>query len=444
MKKFIITRLGLETVAKDGNGVHQEEDLDYAFKVIENMLDFTYPSIRNQTNKKDLVWCFYIGARFQEHHKKLISEVAEDIEVRFIRDIEFSSKTKPWELCSEFTMIRLDADDYMHPELLDMVEKETMKHYNGKNIVICGPQKGYKLFPNGKLAECEYPKIALGLSITSSCGAHAFHDHTKLRECYENKGEVIEVPLETDKRLYIYNRSVLSHSFDPIDYKRAAFLENTDDILSEFGALETPFIKRLKNEQDKFSSKEYWEDRYRSGRNSGSGSYGRLAAFKLGVLNDFIGENGISSLLDFGCGDGNIAKDIIVDSYVGYDVSAKAVEMCKELYAKDDKKFTNNLPNENADLCISFDVIFHLIEDGIYHEYIKNLFKHSDKYVIIYSSNVEHEGSYIHFMNRSFIGDVDLNKWELIKMVKNKYPLLDDPENESVSDFYIFKKRVVK
>jgi len=249
LKKFIVTRLGLSTKDKKGESIHKDSDPDYTFKVIRNMLDFTYHSIRNQTNKKDIVWCFYTGPRFQSHYKEMIRDVVEDIETYFIRDIEFGNIKKPWELCSEYMMIRLDADDFMHPELLDIIEKQTMKHYNGRNIVICGPQKGYKLFPNGKLTECEYPSIALGLAITSSCGAHAFHDHTKLKECYQSKGDVIECPLETDKSLYLYNRSPLSHSFDLADYKNSSFLENSDTILKEFGALDTQFIKRLQNGQ---------------------------------------------------------------------------------------------------------------------------------------------------------------------------------------------------
>jgi len=250
MKKFILTILGQETPAKRTEGIHKQEDPDYTFKVIRNMLDFTYHSVRNQTNRKDLVWCFCTGPRFKSHFKDIIREVCEDIEVRFVRGVEFASKTKPWDLCDEYMMFRLDADDYMHPELLDLVEKQSLEHYNGKNIVICGPQKGYKLFPNGKLQICSYPKIALGLGITSSCGARVYNNHGKLKQIYEKIGDVIEVPLETDRRLYLYSRGELSHSYRTSEYNNAVFIENSDEILKEFGALETPFIKRLKNGQE--------------------------------------------------------------------------------------------------------------------------------------------------------------------------------------------------
>ena len=49
----------------------------------------------------------------------------------------------------------------------------------------------------------------------------------------------------------------------------------------------------------------YWENRYKNNGNSGAGSYGRLAEFKADVINNFIAENKITSVIEFGCGDGN-------------------------------------------------------------------------------------------------------------------------------------------
>ncbi|MGD9858413.1 MAG: hypothetical protein AB7U20_26025 [Planctomycetaceae bacterium] len=52
-------------------------------------------------------------------------------------------------------------------------------------------------------------------------------------------------------------------------------------------------------------SSDYWVRRYRKGRNSGGGSYGRLAEFKAQVLNDLVREHRIQTVIEFGCGDGN-------------------------------------------------------------------------------------------------------------------------------------------
>lgn len=52
-------------------------------------------------------------------------------------------------------------------------------------------------------------------------------------------------------------------------------------------------------------SEEYWIRRYNKGRKSGAGSYGHLAAFKAGILNRFVRENEVKSVIEYGCGDGN-------------------------------------------------------------------------------------------------------------------------------------------
>jgi hypothetical protein len=52
-------------------------------------------------------------------------------------------------------------------------------------------------------------------------------------------------------------------------------------------------VKRFKR---KFSSTEYWEQRYQSGGNSGSGSYNHLADFKANFINDFITKYNVHSV----------------------------------------------------------------------------------------------------------------------------------------------------
>ena len=48
----------------------------------------------------------------------------------------------------------------------------------------------------------------------------------------------------------------------------------------------------------------YWEERYRNGGHSGDGSSGQLADFKAEVLNGFVKLYNVSSVIEFGCGDG--------------------------------------------------------------------------------------------------------------------------------------------
>ena len=93
---------------------------------------------------------------------------------------------------------------------------------------------------------------------------------------------------------------------------------------------------RIRHKNSPFpGSAEYWERRYRGGGNSGDGSYGGLADFKAEIINVFVEENGIDTVVELGCGDGNQLGLMDVPQYTGYDISKTAVEMCAKMYAND-------------------------------------------------------------------------------------------------------------
>lgn len=62
-------------------------------------------------------------------------------------------------------------------------------------------------------------------------------------------------------------------------------------------------IKRLIGLKSFKNSADYWERRYLSGGTSGSGSYNRLAEFKAEFLNEFVRENNVETVIEFGSGD---------------------------------------------------------------------------------------------------------------------------------------------
>ena len=142
-----------------------------------------------------------------------------------------------------------------------------------------------------------------------------------------------------------------------------------------------------------FDSKKYWENRYKTGDNSGSGSYNRLAVFKAGIINRFIKTNNVTSIIDYGVGDGNQLKLINTQEieYTGIDVSATVIDKCKDMFSEDTTKsfiHTDRITTvSKGDLVLSCDVIYHLIEDSVYEEYMVNLFDMSERYVIIYAKN---------------------------------------------------------
>jgi len=82
-------------------------------------------------------------------------------------------------------------------------------------------------------------------------------------------------------------------------------------------------IRRLKT--DKFDYIRYWDHRYDQGGTSGNGSYGELAIFKANIINSFIMEHKVNSIIEFGCGDGNNLSLYKIKKYLGLDVSEKSI-----------------------------------------------------------------------------------------------------------------------
>src|SRR5205085_12336730 len=85
-------------------------------------------------------------------------------------------------------------------------------------------------------------------------------------------------------------------------------------------------------------SKNYWEGRYSAGGNSGVGSYGKFAEFKAAVINQFVAQHALRSVIEFGCGDGNQLMLARYPTYLGFDVSETAVATCRKLFAGDANK----------------------------------------------------------------------------------------------------------
>ena len=124
-------------------------------------------------------------------------------------------------------------------------------------------------------------------------------------------------------------------------------------------------------------SERYWEHRYESGGHSGDGSYGRLAEFKAEILNAFVLRNGIASVIEYGCGDGNQLGLSRYPAYIGFDVSANAVSRCRERFSGDDTKtfkLMTEYGGETAELTLSLDVLYHLVEENVFLEYMNRLF----------------------------------------------------------------------
>lgn len=198
----------------------------------------------------------------------------------------------------------------------------------------------------------------------------------------------------------------------------------------------------------KFSSKDYWERRYKTGGNSGVGSYDKFAEFKAEFVNSQIKKNNISSIIEFGVGDGNQLAGLKVEKYTGLDVSSTAIEKCIEMFSGDSSKSFYTI-NEvkgplQADMTLSMDVVYHLVEDEVFEQYMIDLFKATKKFVIIYSSNtVSQLGNELneHVKHRRFSDWIEkrVPSARLIYFMKNRYPYNGNYKVSSFSDFYMYQ-----
>ncbi len=213
-----------------------------------------------------------------------------------------------------------------------------------------------------------------------------------------------------------------------------------------------PVYHTLKRSRS-FSSKNYWESRYKKGGNSGAGSYGRLAKFKAQYLNDFAKKNKINNVLELGSGDGSQLKLFDFKNYIGFDVSKSSIDLCLKIYDKDKTKsfflydpeyFRDNHKIFKVDLSMSLDVIYHLVEDNVFEKYMKDMFAMSNKFVIIYASNTNDNKKVQaqHVRHRKFTDWVKMNQknWKLVTSVENKFKVESNEIDESFADFYVYKK----
>lgn len=217
------------------------------------------------------------------------------------------------------------------------------------------------------------------------------------------------------------------------------------------GSFSREAFRRFKNFSFS-SSSSYWENRYAAGKNSGAGSYNELANFKAEVLNDFVESHNIKSIIEFGSGDGNQLLLANYPSYTGLDVSTTAISICsskfkddttKSFFLYDPKCFIDKTHIFKADISMSLDVIYHLVEDEIFSTHLSHLFNSASRYVIIYSTNDDSPDPHQlpHVKRRNFTDYIKhhFDTWTMLDCIPNKYPLKNFPDSGSDAQFFIYK-----
>jgi hypothetical protein len=193
-----------------------------------------------------------------------------------------------------------------------------------------------------------------------------------------------------------------------------------------------------------FNVPAYWDRRYRDGRTSGAGSEGDEGSYKAKYVSEFIAEHDIVSVLDWGCGDGQVLRKMNLPEigapnyvvYTGVDVSSTIIKQMRrefpfrEFYEPDyvvARGFT-------AELALSMDVLFHFPDDADFNEYVANLFGSATRYVIIYSTNYALGRTSRHVMRREFTPYVARHypEWNIIN--------IETPLGPEMASFFVYEK----
>ena len=189
-----------------------------------------------------------------------------------------------------------------------------------------------------------------------------------------------------------------------------------------------------------FDSAAYWQARYASGGNSGDGSRGDNARLKADYINTFVKNNEIRSVLEFGCGDGHQLALANYPDYVGLDVSETAIEKCRTLFALDTHKRFYRVPTLwplTAELSLSLDVIYHLTENSVYSQHLKDVFGSATRFVILYTSDSD-------VVDPSLVSAEHVKHRPVCRDVTAGFPewlMTDCVLTAGGSDFYTYQRR---
>jgi SAM-dependent methyltransferase len=203
-------------------------------------------------------------------------------------------------------------------------------------------------------------------------------------------------------------------------------------------------------------SQKYWERRYRAGGTSGEGSVGLLAHFKAEILNDFVVAEAVESVIEFGCGDGRQLALAIYPKYLGLDVSPTTLRQTMDKFSNDSTKsfmlyrpdcFSDAAALMTADLSMSLDVIYHLVEDHIYQLHLRHIFGSARRFVVLFTSDDDSldvtERVPPHIRHRPVLDDIAerFPEWRLRERIVNRYPYEGTSFTvTSFADFFIFDR----
>lgn len=423
-----------------------------------------------QSKKPDKVVLWLSSKEFEnkELPKELIDLTNEGVEIAFCDDIRSYKKLIPALQAFPNDLIITFDDDILYEN--DIIEKLMDAYEKMPDVIHCVRGHRIRFSKEGDVRSYNEWEMCSevfteGYDIFPTCGAGAlffagcFDDEVFNKEVYLSlaphaddvwfkamslkSGVKCKILPQENKRFMMLNTIEGTQ-------EEGLWMQNQDEASGNNPQIKAVFerygLHGKESIMNRFDSANYWEERYKNGGNSGAGSYNALAEFKAQVLNSFVKKEGVKELVEFGSGDGNNASLYEIASYTGVDVSKEAVKRCKERFKADTSKqffHISEFTPKKYETAISFDVIFHLIEDEVFHEYMQRLFENAGRFVIVYASNRDEEHEASHVKHRKFTDWIEQNQkeWKLKEFIKNRYPFDEKhPDSTSYSDFYIFEK----
>jgi SAM-dependent methyltransferase len=210
-------------------------------------------------------------------------------------------------------------------------------------------------------------------------------------------------------------------------------------------------VKGLFRRGDKaFRSASYWAERYRAGGTSGAGSAGVLAAYKAAHVNGLVARLGLDSVIEFGSGDGNQAALFDFSGYTGVDVVPQVVEAARRRFV--DRSGWRFLTAEDyaaapvtADMVMSLDVIYHLVEDDVFEASMRTLVGAAGRYLLGYASDHDSEARARHVRHRSYSRwlETEAPEFQAVETWENPNAWTEgaDPEATSFAFFRLYERR---
>jgi hypothetical protein len=196
------------------------------------------------------------------------------------------------------------------------------------------------------------------------------------------------------------------------------------------------------------SSAAYWKDHYRQHATPAESAFGRVADFKARVLRDFINRRDTESVIDWGCGDASPMILLECPHYTGVDICLDVITRCKREFKTDARKHFMLATEAKragviAELALSLDVIYHLVEDDVFEAHMRALTESSTHFIGICSSDKDAPGRASHVRHRSFSAWIARHtpQWKRVEFVRNPYPYdKANADQTSWSDFHFFAR----